>query len=85
MDGLALSQVLNGAGVVGVIVIIGVLVITDKLVWHKRLKAAEARADRWEQIALQLLGVTEKLTVQAEVTNEVLTRLPDPAKERDRA
>lgn len=81
----ALAGLLNGGGVVSVIVVMGLLVITDKLVWHKRLKAAEARADRWEQIALTSLGVAEKLTVHAEVSNEVLTRLPDPAlEERER-
>lgn len=79
IDGLPLAPFLNGVGVVGVMLIFGFLVITDRLVWHKRLQAAENRADRWESVALQLLGVTEKLTVQAEVTNQVLTSLPVPA------
>lgn len=54
------------------------LVITDKLIWHTRLRHCEEQRDKWERIALTALGTAEKLTVQAEVTNEVLTRLPDP-------
>ena len=84
--GIPLGALLNGqVGVAAVLGIVALLVITDKLVWHKRLKAAEQRADRWEQIALTSLGVAEKLTVHAEVSNEVFTRLPDPAiEERER-
>lgn len=62
--------------------LVALLVITDKLVWHTRLKAAERRADRWESIALSSLGVAEKLTVQAEVTNDLLAKLPDPTRGR---
>lgn len=58
------------------LVLVAVLVITDKLVWHRRLDAERARGDRWEGIALTSLGVAEKLTVQAEVTNDVLAKLP---------
>lgn len=63
-----------------VLAAVALLVITDKLVWHKRLKAEQDARKRWEEIALRSLGVTEKLTVQSELTNDVLTRLPDPAK-----
>jgi hypothetical protein len=84
-DLLPLGQ-LTGIGVVSVI---AWLVITRKLIWHTDLQAAkdegridlgkvEKERDEWKRIALSLLGVTEKLTVQAEVTNEVMSRLPTP-------
>lgn len=60
------------------LVIIAVLVITRRLVWHTDVEKLERDRDKWQQIALQSLGVADKLTVQAEVTNEVLTHLPDP-------
>ena len=66
-----------------VVVLIALLVITDKLVWHTRLDKAEKRAERWESIALRGLGVAEQLTVHAEVTNEVLANLPDPQGQRE--
>jgi hypothetical protein len=70
-----------GAGTfVGLIIL---ALLTDKLVWGARLTKAEAQRDRWEQIALRALGVARDLTVQAEVTNEVLTRLPDPNADPD--
>jgi hypothetical protein len=72
---------------IGVLSIIAWLVITRKLVWHTdletfktesagELKGVKEERDEWKRITLQLLGVTEKLTVQAEVTNEVMSRLP---------
>lgn len=69
----------SDAGLGTIVVLIVLLILTDKLVWHKRLRVMEARVEKWEGIALAALGVADKLTVQAEVTNEVLTRLPDPA------
>jgi hypothetical protein len=46
---------LDKVGAVAVVLFVALMVITDKLVWHKRLKAAEARADKWELIALDAL------------------------------
>lgn len=63
------------------LIVVAVLVITRKLVWHTDLEKAEARSDKWEGIALKALGTAEKLTVQAEVTNAYLDKIPDPAKE----
>lgn len=53
-------------GVAGLIVV-AILVITNKLVWHTRLAKSEARCDRWEGIALAALGVADKVTTTAEV------------------
>lgn len=56
-------------------------VITDKLVWHTRLKKAEARAERWEAIALEALNFGAQVGVKAaEVTTEVIAAFPSPAR-----
>lgn len=69
---------IDSIGAVGTLLVIAVLVITDKLVWHTRLKTAQARAERWEGIALDLL-VSAKASVQAaEVTAHIVAGFPDP-------
>jgi hypothetical protein len=70
---------LDQIGMVTVLVLVAVAVITDKLVWHTRLKNAEARADRWEQIALDALTAGAVAGVRAaEVAADVVSALPDP-------
>lgn len=64
--------------VVGMAVGFAMLVITDRLVWHTRLTRAEAQRDRWEEIALDALTTGAQAGVRAaEISNEVLSRLPD--------
>ena len=81
--GLALGEITGTAA----FILIAVAVITRKLVWHtdldkevarcERTKQEEtARADKWEKLALDMLGVAEKLTKTAEATNEVLQQIP---------
>lgn len=83
MDSLFNLAVLDRAGLVGVLIIVALGVITEKLVWHTRLKTAEARADRWERIALDALAVGAKAGVKAaEVTADVVSALPDPGKQK---
>lgn len=83
MDALFSLAALDRAGLVGVLMIVALGVITDKLVWHTRLKSAEERADRWERIALDALTVGAKAGVKAaEVTADVVSALPDPGKEK---
>lgn len=83
MDALFSLAALDRAGLVGVLMIVALGVITDKLVWHTRLKAAEERADRWESIALDALSVGAKAGVKAaEVAADVVSALPDPGKEK---
>lgn len=68
-------------GTVALAVLIAWLVITNKLVWHTRLKEVEARAERWERIALEALQTGARAGVQAaEVSSEVLAKLPDPGR-----
>lgn len=77
---------IDKAGSVVVLALIAILVITDKLVWHTRLKKSEARADRWEKIALEALSGPAQAGVRAaEVAVGVVSNIPDPQGERDRA
>ncbi len=67
-----------------ILVAIAVLVITDKLVWHTRLRRAEQRVEKLESMLLSALGVAERTTVGAEVAHKVIGHLPDPGKEKQR-
>ena len=83
MDALVDFAVLDRLTAVVVLAIVAISVITDKLVWHKRLEAAEARADRWEAIALDALKAGAEAGVKAaEVTVDVVSAIPDPAGDR---
>lgn len=81
------ADLLNDIGVLTVLVAIALAVITDKLVWHTRLKRAEARAEReearaerWERLALDALTASAQASVAAaEITADVVRALPDPA------
>lgn len=70
-------------GAISTLLTIAILVITDKLVWHTRLKNAEQRADRWERVALDALTAGAQAGVRAaEVAVEVVSALPDPQRDR---
>lgn len=78
LQGLSLDQIT----VVSVLALVALAVITDKLVWYKRLEKSEARADRWEKIALDALRTGAQAGVAAaEVAADVVSALPDPARE----
>lgn len=73
-------------GAVGTLIFIALLVIGDKLIWHTRLAKAESRADRWEGIALAALNLGAAAGVSAaEVAASVVSNMPDPQGDRDRA
>lgn len=79
-----MDQILTGLpfvpiGTTGLLTLVVLLVLTDKLIWHKRLTKVELERDRWQQVALDALGVADKLTVQGEVTTALVAQLPDPA------
>lgn len=91
LDGIPLD-LLNGLGGMALWTIIGYLMLTDRLVWHTRLRRERAEwearlireqadRERWEGIALRALGVAEKMTVHAEVASEVLSAIPVPTAE----
>lgn len=78
------SGAVNDISAVAVLVLIAVAVITDKLVWHTRLKSAQDRADRWEAIALEALFAGARAGVKAaEVAVDVVSALPDPARNQE--
>jgi hypothetical protein len=58
---------ITSLGVVGLWSFIGLLILTDKLVWHARLTACKKESDQWRDIALRGLGVAEKATVHSEL------------------
>lgn len=77
------GDTLDGLTAAGVLMLVAFGVITDKLVWHTRLKKAEARAERWEKVALESLAAGALAGVKAaEVTVDVVSNLPDPARQR---
>lgn len=77
MEFLANAQLFEKISIVAILGAVALAVITDKLVWHTRLKNAEARADRWEQVALEALSAGARAGVSAaETTVDLVTALP---------
>jgi len=71
---------LDRLGAVSIPILIALSVITDKLVWHTRLKKAEADRDKWQTIAIEALtGPAQAGVRAAEVAVGVVSALPDPA------
>lgn len=62
----------------GLLVLVFLSVLTDRLVWHTRLKEIKADRDSWKRIALDALGVADKMTTQGEVTTAIVASMPDP-------
>lgn len=58
---------LSNLGVVGLWSVLGVLVLTRRLVWHTDLRKMEAERDEWRHIALRGLGLAEQTTAHAEI------------------
>ncbi len=82
MDGLDFitADLLDNLSTMVILTVVALSVITDKLVWHTRLKNANARADRWEKIAIEALVAGAQAGVKAaETTVDVISSLPDPA------
>ena len=70
---------LDRIGAVGTLALIALLVITDKLVWHTRLRKVERDRDKWQQIAIDALTTGAQAGVRAaEVAVGVVSSLPDP-------
>lgn len=85
MDFLTLSN-LDSVSTLTVLSLVALSIITDKLVWHTRLKKAEARAERWEQVAVQALTAGATAGVHAaEVAVGIVSSIPDPQGDRNRA
>lgn len=69
-------DLLDQLGFFGVLATGALLVITDKLVWHTRLKKAEARVERLEAMLWDSIGVSSRATETAEVTSQLVQNLP---------
>lgn len=69
-------------GATGLLMLVFLSVLTDRLVWHTRLTKLEKDRDEWKDHALRALGVADKLTVQGEVTTALVAQLPDPGARR---
>lgn len=83
MEFLTHLDILDRLTAVVVLSAVALSVITDKLVWHTRLKKAEERADRWERVALEaLMSGAEAGVKAAEVTVDVVSAMPDPSGSR---
>ena len=72
-----------GAG--GLVTFVVLLILTDRLIWHKRLRQAEAERDEWRRMALESLGITGRVVGHAEVTHKLIERLPNPTREDEEA
>lgn len=80
IDGLPIN---TDIGAAAILVFVVLAILTGRLVWHTAVKKAEDRADRWERIALDALGVADKMTTQGEVTTAIVASLPDPQAEEN--
>ena len=84
MEFLADPEILDKISVVVVLTLVSVAVITDKLVWHTRLKREIERADRWEKVALDALTAGARAGVKAaETTVELVAALPADSDGKD--
>lgn len=63
-------------GVVSILLLLFVLLTTDSLVTGKRLRRAEARADRLEERIWALMDAASVAITAAEVSNEAIRRIP---------
>lgn len=92
LAGLLTPAFLNGAGVVSVVLVVGLLIFFGQLIPRKvhreavalhqsQAKKAEERAERWEGVALKALQATERLAEPVETAAKVLTKLPNPARD----
>lgn len=81
MDIFGLSiPTLDRLGAVTAVLIIAFLVITEKLIWHKRFDKLEKDRDKWQRIAIEALtGPAQAGVLAAEVAVGVVSSLPDPS------
>lgn len=78
IGGVALNP--SDIGVVTLLFTIFILFGTDVLVTGKRLREAEARADRLEEKVWSLMETASVAVTAAEVSSEAISRLPDPTR-----
>lgn len=69
-------DLLDSLGALAVALLVTYGVITRKLIWHKDHSEMKVDRDFWRDMALGLLGASEKLADSSEVTAKVLSSLP---------
>lgn len=67
-------------GVVSLLFTMFGLLVTDVLVTGKRLRKAEARAERLEEKVWTLMETASVAVTAAEVASEVIRNIPDPTR-----
>jgi hypothetical protein len=78
-DSLGLGAALNGIGVVGICVLATVAFMKEWIVPGRRLRRSEARAEKWEEIALGAMRAsTSAILPAAETVHRLVSNLPDP-------
>lgn len=82
---LGMLPTLDKVTAVAMALLIAYLVITEKLIWHKRFDRVRADRDRWQAIALNLAGLAHASVRATEVAVDVVSALPDPEAERENA
>lgn len=70
----------SGVGVVSLLFTMFGLLVTDVLVTGKRLKKAEARAERLEEKIWTLMETAQVAVTAAEVASDVIRNIPDPSR-----
>ena len=78
IGGVALNP--SDIGVVAILFAMFALLATDVLVTGRRLRKAEARADRLEEKVWSLMETASVAVTAAEASTEVIRHLPDPAR-----
>lgn len=83
---LGLLPMLDRVGAVTTVMFVAFLIITERLIWHKRFDKLQADRDKWQKIALDaLMGPAQAGVRAAEVAVGVVSRIPDPEAERESA
>lgn len=79
MDSIINLATLKDVGPTSLVIFICLMILSDQLVLKRRLTAVEKQRDKWQQIALDLLGVANKMTSVNETAVETIDkRLPTP-------
>lgn len=76
MEGLLTPAILNGVGVVGLVVGLFWMLATGRLVTRRENDATVADRDMWRETAQTLTPVVTKVLTEAETTNRLLRALP---------
>lgn len=67
---------LNGVGVVGLVVLLFFLLATGRLVTRREAQSIEADRDVWRNLALDQKGLLTQMLTGQETTNRLLRSIP---------